>query len=26
MKNIRDRDLEDEYAAWGWEQAEKNNE
>ena len=26
LKNIRDRDLDDEYAAWGWEQAEKHNE
>ncbi len=26
MKNIRDIDLDDEYAAWGWEQAEKANE
>ena len=26
MKNTRDIDLDDEYAAWGWEQAEKANE
>ena len=26
VKNIRDIDLDDEYAAWGWEQAEKQNE
>ena len=26
MKNIRDIDLDDEYAAWGWEQAAKANE
>jgi hypothetical protein len=26
VKNIRDRDLDDDYAAWGWEQAEKHNE
>lgn len=26
LKNIRDRDIDDEYAAWGWEQAEKHNE
>ena len=23
---MRDRDLDDEYAAWGWEQAQKLNE
>ena len=26
VKNIRDIDLDDQYAAWGWEQAEKQNE
>ena len=26
IKNIKDLDIDDEYAAWGWEQAEKQNE
>lgn len=25
-RNVRDRDIDDEYAAWGWEQAERANE
>lgn len=25
-KNVRDRDIEDDYAAWGWEEAAKVNE
>lgn len=25
MKNVKDLDIEDEYSAWGWQEAEKQN-